>query len=57
MEIRNLPLHRLQEYLIEAGATQVAERRFLAENWQAENRSDGACQDYHHDSTARPGRD
>lgn len=36
MEIRNLPLHRLQEYLIEAGATQVAERRFLAENWQAE---------------------
>ncbi|MFZ4826013.1 MAG: hypothetical protein ACOYLB_01525 [Phototrophicaceae bacterium] len=36
MEIRNLPLHRLQEYLREVGATQVEERRFLAEDWQAE---------------------
>ena len=35
MEIRNLPLKRLQEYLIEAGATQTAERHFVADQWQA----------------------
>ncbi len=35
MEMRNLPLFRLQEYLIEAGATQQNERTFTAPKWHA----------------------
>jgi len=35
MEMRNLPLFRLQEYLVEAGAKQNGERQFDAERWEA----------------------
>jgi hypothetical protein len=36
MEMRNLPLFRLQEYLVEAGSKQTGERTFVAPNWTAE---------------------
>jgi len=36
MEMRNLPLFRLQEYLVEAGSEQTGERTFVAPNWTAE---------------------
>ncbi len=35
MEMRNLPLFRLQEYLVEAGSEQTGERSFVAERWTA----------------------
>ncbi|MEL6269127.1 MAG: hypothetical protein AAFV33_19425 [Chloroflexota bacterium] len=35
MEMRNLPLNRLQEYLVEAGSEQQGERSFVAEHWSA----------------------
>lgn len=35
MEMRNLPLARLQEYLVEAGAVQIGERDFSAPMWAA----------------------
>ncbi len=35
MEMRNLPLFRLQEYLVEAGAEQQGERSFVGEGWTA----------------------
>lgn len=36
MEMRNLPLSRLQEYLVEAGSQQTGERTFVAPTWTAE---------------------
>jgi len=33
--MRNLPLHRLQEYLVEAGAEQHGERSFVGNGWTA----------------------
>jgi hypothetical protein len=36
MEMRNLPLFRLQEYLIAAGSEQTGERTFVAPRWTAE---------------------
>ncbi len=35
MEMRNLPLNRLQEYLVEAGAKQHGERSFIGAGWHA----------------------
>lgn len=35
MEMRNLPLFRLQEYLVEAGAEQHGERSFIGRGWTA----------------------
>lgn len=35
MEMRNLPLLRLQEYLVEAGAEQQGERSFVGQGWTA----------------------
>lgn len=35
MEMRNLPLFRLQEYLVEAGSEQIGERTFQGKGWNA----------------------
>ena len=35
MEMRNLPLFRLQEYLVAAGAEQQDERAFVGTGWTA----------------------
>ena len=35
MEMRNLPLQRIQEYLVEAGAEQHGERSFVGNGWKA----------------------
>lgn len=35
-ELRNLPLHRLMEYLVQAGGTATGERAVTGEKWRAE---------------------
>lgn len=36
MELRNVPIKRVQEYLVEAGATLIGERRAEGTGWHAD---------------------